>query len=171
MKGTIAKCLEGLVKSKGGEAAWKQVLTTAGLPDHTLFTTTSAVADADVGKLVASAAKTLGISEQDAIDAFGFHWSTVYAPGIYGVYFERAKSAKAFLLSLDDVHVAMTKKVPDAAPPRFRYEDKGNELVMHYASPRGMVGFMPGLIRGVAAYFKEKVEVRTEGNSVHVVFG
>lgn len=170
MKGTIVKCLEGLAKLKGGDAAWKAILNKAGVPDHTIFTTTTVVPDGDVLKMVGAAAEVLKVSVQQAMDAFGDHWSTTYAPKIYSVYFERAKSAKAFLLSLDDIHVAMTKTMAGAAPPRFRYEDKGRELVMHYSSPRGLVALMPGLIHGVAKLYKEKVTVRTEGNTLHIVF-
>ena len=171
MKGTIVKCLEGVVRERGGEAAWKQVLVAAGKPEHTLFSVLGVVPDADVHALITATAQVFGISEADAIEAFGFHWSTIYAPSVYPAYFERAKGARAFLLSLDEVHVAMTARVPDAAPPRFTYEDSDDTLVMHYRSSREMAHFMPGLIRGVGAYFKERLTVRRTGNALHVTFG
>jgi hypothetical protein len=171
MKGTIVKCLEDLVKAKGGVEPWKAILAKAGMPAHSIFTTSGVVADGDVLKLVGATAEVLKISAQAAMDAFGDYWSTTYAPAIYGVYFQRAKTARDFLLSLDEVHVAMTKSMAGAAPPRFKYEDKGpKHLVMHYSSPRGLVALMPGLIHGVAKLYKEKVTVRTEGNALHINF-
>ncbi len=170
MKGTIVKCLEALAKSRGGDGAWKAVMEGAGMPAHTIITPTGTVADGDVLKLIGSAAKTLKVTAQAAMDAFGEYWSTIYAPGLYKVYFERAKSTKDFLLLLDDIHVVMTKSMAGAAPPRFRYEDKGKELVMHYSSPRGLVALMPGLIHGVAKFYREKVGVRVEGSAVHITF-
>jgi hypothetical protein len=41
---------------------------------------------------------------------------------------------------------------------------------MHYSSPRGLVALMPGLIHGVAKFYKEKVSVRVDGNAVHISF-
>ena len=41
---------------------------------------------------------------------------------------------------------------------------------MHYSSPRGLVALMPGLIHGVAKFYREKVGVRVEGSAVHITF-
>jgi hypothetical protein len=172
MKGTIVKCLEELVKAKGGGEVWKAILAKAGLPTHSIFPTTAVVPDGDVLKLVGATAEVLKVSVQDAMDAFGEYWSTTYAPGIYSTYFERAKTTREFLLKLDEIHVAMTKSMAGAAPPHFKYEDQGpKHLVMHYSSPRGLVALMPGLVRGIAKFYKEKVTVRVEGNAVHILFG
>jgi Haem-NO-binding len=171
VKGTIVKCLEELVKSKpGGPEAWKAILTKAGLPASSLFTSTGVVPDAEVLKLVGATAEVLKVSAQAAMDAFGDHWSTTYAPKIYGVYFEKAKNTRELLLSMDTVHTVMTKTA-GATPPHFTYEDKGpKDLIMHYSSPRGLVALMPGLIAGVAKYYGEKVQVRTVGNALHIHF-
>jgi hypothetical protein len=172
MKGTIVKCLEDMVKAGAdGAESWKTILSKAGMSPKAMFTSTGVVPDGDVLKLITSAAEVLKMHLGMAMDAFGDYWSTTYAPKTYSAYFARAKSAREFLLSLDQVHVAMTKSMEGAAPPRFRYEDKGpKDLVMHYASPRGMVALMPGLIQGVARFYKEKVTVRTEGNALHIHF-
>lgn len=172
MKGTIVKCLEDMVKAKAGPEKWKAILEKAGHSPVRMFTTIEAVPDGEVTKLIGAAAEVLRLTAQQAMDAFGDYWSTTYAPGIYAVYFQRAKSAKAFLLSLDGIHTSMTKSMKDAAPPHFRYEDPGpRELIMHYSSPRGLVALMPGLIQGVGRYYKEKVSVSRVGNSLHITFG
>ena len=41
---------------------------------------------------------------------------------------------------------------------------------MHYESDRGLVILMPGLIRGVGKYYKERLTARVVGNAVHVQF-
>ena len=169
MKGTIVKCLEELVKTKFGEDKWKAILAKAGMDSHAMFMVTAVVPDADVLKLVGATAEVLGIPVQAAMDAFGEHWSMTYAPKLYSVYFEKAKSARELLLNMDKVHIAITKSA-GATPPHFTYEEKGKELIMHYQSPRGLVALMPGLIQGVAKYYKEKVQVRLEGNNVHITF-
>jgi hypothetical protein len=171
MKGTIVKCLEELVKTKFGEDKWKAILTKAGMDPKAVFMVTAVVPDADVLKLVGATSEVLGISAQAAMDAFGEHWATVYAPKMYSVYFEKAKSAREFLLNMDKVHVAITKTA-GATPPHFKYEEPSpKELVMHYSSPRGLVALMPGLIHGVAKFYKEKVTVKANGDTLHISFG
>jgi hypothetical protein len=171
MKGTIVKCLEDLVKKHhGGPDAWKKILDKAGMPNTTLFLTNTSVPDADVMKLIQAACAVLNITAEQAMEAFGVHWSHSYAPEMYGVYFSKAKNAREFLLNLDQVHSAMTKNT-GATPPHFTYEWKGDrELIMHYSSARGLVALMPGLIKGVGIHFKEKLDCTVEGNDVHVKF-
>jgi hypothetical protein len=170
MKGTIVKCLEELVRTKHGDERWRAILARSGMSPTTLFFTMSVVPDGDVVALLGSTANVLGITLEAAMDAFGDYWSTTYAPSIYGAYFKKAKGAKEFLLNLDHIHVAMTKTA-GASPPRFRYEWRGERLlVMHYDSPRGLVALMPGLIRGVGRYFNERLTVSVKANEVHVVF-
>jgi hypothetical protein len=41
---------------------------------------------------------------------------------------------------------------------------------MHYDSPRGLVALMPGLIRGVARYYRETLSVKVKANEVHITF-
>ena len=171
MKGTIVNCLEDLVKEKVGRDGWKQVLTDAGLSPVTIISTTASLPDEQVISLIAAAAGVLHISVQQAMDAFGEYWSSVYAPKMYGPWFAKATNAREFLLNMDNVHIAITKNVAEAAPPRFTFEDKGpHEMVMNYSSPRGLVALMPGLIRGVGKYFNENLQVRATGNAMYITF-
>jgi hypothetical protein len=170
MKGTIVRCLEELIRTKHGDDQWKAILVQSGMAPTTLFFTTAIVPDDDVVTLLGATATVLGITLEDAMEAFGDFWSTTYAPSIYGAYFKKAKGAKDLLLNLDHIHVVMTKTA-GASPPRFRYEWRGERhLVMHYDSPRGLVALMPGLIRGVGRYFRENLTVSVKANEVHVVF-
>jgi hypothetical protein len=169
VKGTIVKCLEDLVKKNVGEPQWKAILEKSG-HGSAIFMTNQNIPDGEVIKMLEATCGVLNIEMPAAMEAFGVHWSTKYAPAMYGVYFEKAKTAREFLLNLDQVHVVMTKNA-GASPPRFTYEWKGEkELVMHYASPRGLVALMPGLLKGVGLYFKEAIEVVLKGNDVHVKF-
>lgn len=171
MKGTIAKCIEELVTSKFGAPKWKEVLKTAGFSDFKLFSTMEDVPDGEVIKLITAVSTVSGLPMTAVYEAFGEYWSTVYAPKVYGVYFSKAKSTREFLLSLDEIHVSMTKTIQNAHPPRFTYEQKGpNDLVMHYKSARGLVALMPGLIAGLGKHFKDRPTAKVVGNDVHVHF-
>lgn len=126
------------------------------------------VPDQDVGALIQSTCKVLGINAAQAADAFGEHWCCVYAPRVYGQIVKRFKNARDMILGMDDVHVEMTKTIPNAKPPRFTYKwDNPNTLIVEYKSSRGMVDIYAGLVRGVGKYFKENVNV-TKVDTTHV---
>ncbi len=171
MKGTIPRCLEEMVKANHGPDAWTRVRAEAGVARWHSFVTTEDVPDEVVIELFQTSAKVLRTSLQTVMDDFGMHWSTVYAPHIYGQYFRRASSAKEMLLSMSEVHRMTAGKVENSAPPRFSYECPDDEtLVMRYQSARGLAALMPGLIRGVGVYFNERVEVEQRGDEMHIRF-
>lgn len=171
MKGTIVKCMEELVTQKFGAPKWKEALKRSGHSENAHFLTTADVPDGEVMSLMKGIADTAGLSMTQLSEAFGEYWSMVYAPQLYGIYFEKAKNTKELLLNLDHIHTAMTKSMKGAAPPHFTYEQVGDKtLIMHYNSPRGLISLMPGLIRGVAKYYKERVDVQTNGNSLRIHF-
>lgn len=172
MKGVIATCLAGLVKDNFGRDKWEDALEDAGLDRHAIFSATNMVEDKTVLKVVASVCKVLNITPLQAADAFGDYWVNVYAPRIYGAYLQEATSAKELLLSMDQIHETVTSTIPNAHPPRFDYEWRDSRtLIMTYKSPRGLIDFLVGLIKGVGKYFKENIRVRKLSNTeVEIVF-
>jgi len=172
MKGVIALCLKELVERDFGADKWADALEQAGLPRDMTFLPIDDVDDAAVMKVVEATCDVLGMSLQQAADAFGTHWACEYAPKMYAAYYAGVNSAKEFLLKLDSIHVATTRTVPNAHPPRFEYEDvDDNTLVMEYHSDRELVPFFTGLVRGIAEHYGEKADVSLIGhNKVRISF-
>lgn len=171
MKGTVVKCMEELVTTKFGVAKWKECLKKAGLPESKLYSTLDDVPDGEILGLMKAIGQAAGLNQDHVMSAFGEHWSTVYAPRVYKSYFDAAKSTREFLMKLDEVHVAMTRSIKMAHPPRFTYQWQGDKhLVMHYGSSRGLVALMPGLIAGLGKHYKDHPVARVSGNEVHVQF-
>lgn len=171
MKGTIVRCMEEMVAAQFGAAKWGEALKEAGIPEARLYTTMGDVKDTEVLAIMKGIAAAASLPIDGLMDAFGEYWSTVYAPAIYGAYFAHAKNAREFLLSMDEVHTAMTRTLESARPPHFTYEWQGDtHLVMHYHSERGLVALMAGLVRGVGKHYHEDLKVSTAGNAVHVHF-
>ena len=171
VKGTIPKCLEEMVRAKHGEVAWTKVKTQGGLARWHTFLTTEDIDDEVVKKLFVTTAEALRSTVQVVMDDFGMHWSTVYAPDIYGVFFRRAANARELLLSMSEVHRITTDRVPNSAPPRFEYRWVDDDtLVMTYRSDRNLAALMPGLIRGVGVYYKERLRVTADGDEMTVRF-
>ncbi len=171
MKGTIVKCMEELVTKKFGEVKWKEALENAGMPATRYFGVTDDVSDAEVMAIMKGIATAGSLSMDQVMEAFGEYWSCVYAPDMYGIYFAKAKSTRELLLNLDQIHVAMTKSMKSAQPPRFTYEWKGDKvLIMKYESKRGLVALMPGLVRWLGKYYKDNPKVNVTSNMVEVQF-
>jgi hypothetical protein len=172
MKGVIAKCLGELVQEKFGRDKWGAILEKSGLSPNTIFVVTSDVPDDAVMTVVQNTCAVLGITLQQAADAFGDYWVNTYAPKIYKSYYAGKSSAREMLLNMDNVHKMVTQSIPNAHPPRFEYEWKNDKtLVMHYKSNRGLVDFLVGLVKGVGTYFKEDLKVRKIGaDKVEVIF-
>lgn len=172
MKGVILGCLNELVEEEFGADKWETIRERAGLPKERCLPIAD-VDDAVVMKAVEETCGVLGITLEQAADAFGRHWACTYAPKLYGAYYTGIKSTKEFLLKLDDIHVATTRAMHNAHPPRFTYKDVDDRtLVMEYHSARGLMPFFIGLIRGVAEYYGERVDITPAGlNKVRVVFG
>jgi len=171
MKGTIINGLEELVIQEFGAEQWKASLKLAGIPEFRVYGTFEDVPDSEMLSLFKAVSEAVDLPLDGVIDAFGEYWSTVYAPRVYGAYYVGAKNARDLLLRMDDIHMAMTKTLKPARPPRFRYEWRGDKhLIMHYQSSRGLVALMAGLVRGVGKHYGEQLFVRIVGNAVHIRF-
>lgn len=172
MKGTIVKCLEELVKEKFGPEKWKEIAEVSGTPlDKAIIMPVADFDDNTVIQVVQATCKVLGITLEQAADAFGDYWMTVYAPRCYPSFLQQP-STREFLLRMDDVHQQMTRAMKNARPPRFVFEWKDDRtLVVHYQSTRGLIDFAVGLCRGAGHYFKEDIAVtKLSDSEVQVVF-
>jgi hypothetical protein len=171
MKGVIPSCLGQLVVNKFGKDKWEAALKLAGLKPGSTFLATQDVPDEAVLKVVDSVCKVLNISLEQAADAFGEYWVCTFAPGIYKSYYQRAASAKEFLLKMDEVHRITTDSIPNARPPRFEYTWADNKtLIMKYKSKRNLSVFMIGLVKGVGKYYKESLLVTKQGDDIKIAF-
>lgn len=171
MKGTIVKCLEEVIKRGHDEEKWEEILEASGIDPFQVFGVMDDVPDEAIVGVIGKAAEVLSVPIEKVMEDFGIHWSNVYAPRVYEVYFEKATNTRQMLLAMAGVHEQVTRRMDNARPPRFHYEEQGSDvLVMKYDSPRGLVALMPGLVKGLAVYFEEDVEVGTTGNDVKVRF-
>ena len=172
MKGTIVKCLEDLVVGNFGKDTWHKALEDAGLPKTTIFLPMADVDDSKALEVVGALCKNLNMSLEQAADAFGDYWVNVYSQKIYPHFYAKNKTARDFLLDMDNVHLETTRTMQDAKPPRFDYEWKDDKtLIMHYKSHRGLIDFVVGLAKGVGKCYNEDLQVTKLGtNKVQISF-
>jgi hypothetical protein len=172
MKGTITRCLAELVQTKWGADTWRQVCERAGAGDDmTLMMPSADIDDALAMALLESTSAVVGVTPREAADAFGEYWCCVYVPRMYKGIAARFKSAREMILGMDDVHVEMTRSIPNARPPRFTYTWRdARTLVVKYSSHRNLVHVYAGLARGVGKLYNEALTVRVTGQTVEIQF-
>lgn len=172
MKGTIVKCLKELVVNRFGAEKWAEICRLSDYPANQIINLSADVEDAKVMSLLGSTCTVLGITLEQAADAFGDYWVNDYAVVIYKHVYDKFGSAREFILGMDGVHVQVTKMVANASPPRFKYEFKDEKtLIMTYESQRGLILVLAGLIKGLGRFFKENLGVtRLDDRTLRIVF-
>ena len=173
MKGVILACLSQLVSENFGDQKREEIMNACGLDARKKFIATEDVPEDVAMKMLWTTCEVLGISLEQAAEAFGDYWVNVYAPNIYRVYYRNVDSARDFLLKMDDVHVKTTKSMENAMPPRFEYEwEDDNTLVMTYKSSRNLIDICIGLVKGVGKHFGEDLKVtKLSNDKLRIVFG
>ena len=164
--------MQELVVEKFGKDEWEQSLADAGLSKRMTILASSDVDDAVVMKVIEAVCRNLQVTLEQAAEAFGEYWICVYSQRLYGHYYAKHSTARSFLMDTSSVHAALTKKMKDARPPRFQYEEKDDRtLIMHYESHRGLIDFVVGLAKGVGIFYKENLKVTKQGKDrVQIVF-
>ncbi len=172
MKGVIINCIQEMVNDKFGRNKWPEILERAGLRRNTIFLATENVEEDTVLKLISSACETLKVSKEKLFNEFGDYWMNSFAPKYYSIYFSEINSAKEFIMNLSDIHTRVVINIPNAKPPSFEYEwQSDNTLLITYNSNRGLIDLVPGLIKGIGHYYKEKLSVeKIDDKHVKVVF-
>ena len=172
MKGTIVIALQDLVKNKFGQENWTNILKKSDLPTDKVFYGHHDVDDSIVMTLIQNTCEVLGITLEQAAEAFGNYWMNEYAPKKYFAFFIGKKTAKDFLLDMNRLHSKITDKIENARPPIFEYEElDNNKITMSYSSSRGLEPIWIGMIKGVGTYFKEDIKIKKIGKSkVELIF-
>jgi hypothetical protein len=161
MKGVIASCLAELVKSKFGEHKWREILQQSGENPYMVIRVMSDIDDQTIFKLFENTCKVLDLSKEQAHDAFGDYWVNTFAPRMYGLYYERFKNAKEFIMGMDNIHDIVTRNMPNAHPPRFIIEEVDeNTIIVNYQSTRNMIDFYIGLVKGIGTYFHTQIYIK-----------
>ena len=172
MKGVIAIALKEMVIRNFGLDKWEEILMDASLPVDLQISSSQDIEDYVIMRVISSACKVLDITPEQAADAFGDYWVNEYAFRIYAAHYEGIGNSKDFLKRTNQIHTATTLSIPNAHPPKFEYEDPGdNTLIMTYLSNRGLMNIFIGLVRASGKHFNEELQVeRIDDNKVKITF-
>jgi len=172
MKGVIVFAMREMMIEKFGERKWKELLKKAGIDKKSIILPISDISDQIVMKIINASCELLNMPLNQLADTFGDYWVNVYTQKVYHHYYEDCKTAKEFLIKLNEIHFTTTRTTSNANPPKFEYEwEDDKTLIMHYKSPRGLIDFVVGLAKGVGKLYKEDLKVtKLDNERVKIVF-
>ncbi len=160
MKGVIVNCIEEVLEKKYNKQKLEKIKEKAGVKSGTIFLAGQNVEDKIVMELIQAACSELSLSLQDFGILFGDYWVNHFSQRIYSQYYNSHKTAKDFLLQMNDLHKTITNNMPGATPPQFQYEHISEKKIgITYKSHRNLIDLFIGLIYGVGNYYKEKLKV------------
>jgi hypothetical protein len=159
MKGIVFNLLEEVVRAEHGEDTWDSLLESAQLDGA--YTSLGNYPDEHLIKLVLAASAALRLPPDAIIRWFARNAFPLLA-GKYPVFFVAHRSARTFLLTLNDIiHPEVRKLYLGADVPEFAFDTTSDDyLVMEYNSRRKLCAFAEGLIEGAAAHFRQRLEMR-----------
>lgn len=133
----------------------------AGEPSYLI---TRAYPDDAFTQLVTRLAEAVGADRETLVRDFGSFAGERTFVLLYPSAYEEAGSARAFLLGVEArIHELVRSTVPDAEPPELEVEPLGEDGVrIRYRSERRLCALLEGLVRGTAAHFGERPELRHE---------
>ncbi|MCO7223736.1 heme NO-binding domain-containing protein [Pleionea sp. CnH1-48] len=160
MQGSIFIALSDLVTEKFGLELWDRILTEVAPESGGAYTSVMRYNEKELFAIAQKLSDITEIALPDLIKVFGeYLFSSLYSsmPGDVDV----DSGLKVFLLQVDSViHKEVLRLHPEASLPSFTYTDeKPDELVMHYQSPRKLCFLSEGLLEGAAKQFGEPITI------------
>jgi|SRR6185436_3202781 len=160
MQGLIYVELERFVRTRFGDETWLVVLDKAGL-SHRAYETGQSYPDAEVVRLVTTAAAMMHTPVQGLLESYG-EFIVPRLLEIYGEHLDRGwRTLEVIAHTERAIHEVVRRQDREADPPRLRtLRLSPDEVTLAYASPRKLCALARGIGRGIAAHFGETLHIR-----------
>lgn len=170
MKGTVVSSWITSSRNLFGNKIVDEALRKFGFSSSQIFSPLEDVPDSAACGLVEHIGAKAGKSKEEIWGIMGRENIKTFSENYPGFF--RQESAFQFLKSMNDVHKIVMRRFRGAAPPVLDMTVISScEAMFVYRSKRGMGDYLRGLLAGVAAFFGEKIEIRTEkssGSEIHI---
>ena len=163
MKGVVFTEFLDMVEAKFSADMVDDIIDDAQLASGGAYTAVGTYPHAEMVALGVALAQRSGLSFSELLRTFGEHLFGRFAV-VYPAFFEGIPDSFTFMAGIEEViHAEVLKLYPDAELPRFVVEAHDEDrLVLLYESGRHFEDLAEGLIRGCAAHFRERVDIRRE---------
>lgn len=159
MHGIIHSELRKFVVEKYGPETWDAILANAGM-EHRYFLVSQTYPDDETIAIVKSASEISNLPIDTILEAFGFYIVPALVR-LYGAFIRAEWRTEELLLNTEEtIHRVVRMKNPGAEPPQLKIWRKEPGLLhFHYNSPRQMSALAKGIVKAVANYYHEAVQI------------
>lgn len=159
MHGIVMVQFEAFVQKNFGAEAWRALCAETRLGDR-IYLPVSVYPDAEIFALMEAAVEMTSKPAPELLGLFGEH----LIPPLLETYGNPRMKSWGALDLLENtettIHRVVRAREPDATPPQLYCERVSeNEVEIAYRSARGLCALALGLVRGVATYYNEELEV------------
>lgn len=161
MHGIIFSELNKYVEHRLGAGAWEELLNKSQLKGHKFFPVTT-YPDRELESIIAAICEKTGTTRDEVLEGFG----GFIVPDLLRIYASLLNPNWKTLDLLENTETTMHRAVrygdKQAQPPALVCERISPNLIkILYSSKRHMASFGIGIIKGIAEYFKEKIDIST----------
>ncbi len=157
MKGTVVSIWLNTCKKLYNDSQVNEAMNHAGWETNKIFSPLEEVDDKVIAKFISKLSETRSLTKEKLWNDIGKDNIQSFV-NVYPVYFKK-RSAYEFLKSLNDIHIAITKKISGAKPPAVDIvQTSKRKAVMTYSSKRKMFDYFLGMLEGTFEYFNEQLE-------------
>lgn len=157
MKGTVVSIWINTCKKLYNDSQVNEAMNHAGWETNKIFSPLEEVDDKVIAKFISKLSETRSLTKEKLWNDIGKDNIQSFV-NVYPVYFKK-RSAYEFLKSLNDIHIAITKKISGAKPPAVDIvQTSKRKAVMTYSSKRKMFDYFLGMLEGTFEYFNEQLE-------------
>ena len=157
MKGTVVSIWLNTCRKLYNDSQVNEAMNHAGWETNKIFSPLEEVDDKVIAKFIYKLSETRSLTKEKLWNDIGKDNIQSFV-NVYPVYFKK-RSAYEFLKSLNDIHIAITKKISGAKPPAVDIvQTSKGKAVMTYSSKRKMFDYFLGMLEGTFEYFNEQLE-------------
>lgn len=159
MHGAIVHSLGKYIQATHGPSVLADVLAESAIADTRLMPTRP-YADADVLTVLQGVVRRTGQPVAAVLEGFGEYLAPILLE-MYGTLLDwRWRTLEVIENTESTIHRAVRIRDASAAPPLLHVERTGPaEVTIAYASSRRMCHLAIGIARGIAAHFRERIEI------------
>lgn len=158
MKGTVVSSWMESSRQLYGNSVVDGALEKFGFDRNYIFSPLEDVEDSKAKGMVDYIGSAVGMGKAEIWGKMGEENIKTFSQNYPGFF--RHENAYSFLKSMNDVHAIVMKRFKGATPPVLDMEMVSPTQVMFiYRSKRGMGDYLAGLLKGVAAYFREDIRI------------
>lgn len=157
MKGTVVSIWLNTCRKLYNDSQVNEAMNHARWETNKIFSPLEEVDDKVIAKFISKLSETRSLTKEKLWNDIGKDNIQSFV-NVYPVYFKK-RSAYEFLKSLNDIHIAITKKISGAKPPAVDIvQTSKRKAVMTYSSKRKMFDYFLGMLEGTFEYFNEQLE-------------